>query len=134
MSFVNLHGRRSGRSTRLVEAALMELQQNRDAYILCVDQTGVSYMKALFEKVCLAQKIYMSKYPRFLTLNSQVADISGKEVTWKDQILRNTNISNEIFIDHHVFEHLFGHIINGYHKYDTQIMVNSIWANERLKQ
>lgn len=129
MSYIHVHGRRSGRTTRLIEEAIHNIQQDRAVYILCLDKKNIEYMKSVFEKVCRSEMNYITKQPKFETLER----LGPENIDWKNTKIIGAHHNCELLIDHSVYEHLFGHIINGYHEYDAQIAVNAKWASDKLR-
>lgn len=126
MSYTHLHARRSGRSTRLVRAAIEAIQNGRAVYILC---TNKEHMKSLVEQVNRAEMRYLTIQPKYETLES----IGIENIDWKTTQIIGAHPNCKLFIDHQVYEQLFSHFINGYHAYDGQVAVNTEWATYQLK-
>lgn len=121
MSYTHVHARRSGRSTRMLERAFVATHANNyRPLVLCVDSAAVDYLKGLYVKVCERNGYAIARFPRFETLDScrrKNIDYMRLCNTW----VEGEKGENNLFIDHHVYEHLFGNIINGYHAYDGHV-------------
>ena len=119
MNYTDLHARRSGRTTRMLEEAIEALVSGRAVYILCVDATSAHYIKNLYRKVCEQSKYLMASEPKFETLQS----IGMENIDWKNSAIHRAHPNCKLFIDHGVYSRVYGHIINGYHECDEQMIV-----------
>lgn len=125
--YTHLHARRSGRSTRLVRAAIAAIHQGHAVYILC---TNKPYMRQLVEQVNRSDMCYLTKEPKYETLES----IGRDNIDWKNTKIIGAHSNCKLFIDHQVYEELFNHLIDGYHAYDGQVSVNLDWATDQLRR
>ena len=95
--------RRTGRTTRMIEAAKKAAKEGRAVYIICATQDQVNWMKSHI-KDGLGIKIESpSSVPYF-----------NWEMLWSPGAHPNCRF----FVDHHAIENRFSRMLEELHKYD----------------
>ena len=122
MSYTHFLARQSGRTTRMLKQALDALVKDHAVYILSADETRAHHLKERFRQVCQQSNYLVASTPKFETLRS----IGQENIDWVNTRIHRAHSNCRLFIDHHVYEHVFGHLINGYHAYDSQIVINPL--------
>lgn len=121
-SYIEIHARGSGRTTRMIEEALRKQEEGRAVYILCHDSGFKRYVEHLAMKICrMHGKVFPSSI-KFETVES----LGGTHhIDWKNKTIHGAHPNCALIIDHHVWATHFGFAIDGFHEYDNQIIVNT---------
>ncbi|WP_151765773.1 hypothetical protein [Acinetobacter colistiniresistens] len=107
--------RQTGRTARMLVDAINAAMEGRAVYVLC-PREAILYTKDIAAKICKAHKIQMPETIKFESLQS----IGEHNINWKDKKLMRAHPNCKLFIDHHIYTQLFGHILDGYHEYDGE--------------
>lgn len=116
MNYISFHARQSGRTTRMLEEAILSHQVDRRAvYILSPDENIKQETKRLAMRLCHQKGIELPSSIKFETVES----LGFNNIDWKEKKLHNAHPNCKLFIDHHVYAKYFDFAIEGFHKYDN---------------
>lgn len=122
-NYIEMHARGSGRTTRMIEAALRSHQVDRCAvYILCHDERVKREIERLAMVICHKKGIVLPSSIKFETVES----LGFHNINWKEKKLNSAHPNCELFVDHHVYAKYFGFAVEGFHEYDTHMIVHRL--------
>lgn len=121
-SYIQVHARGSGRTTRMIEEALRKHEEGRAVYILMHDMRMKRELELLAMRICRMRGKVLSSLIKFETVES----LGGINlIDWKNRKIHGAHPNCALIIDHHVWATHFGFAIEGYHEYDSQMIINT---------
>lgn len=100
--------RQTGRTTRMVNAAIKAAQAGRAVYIVAATDHERKYIE------CIIERLGFDRY----RLGIKVEHPAPHNLEWKIMKLRGAHPNCEVFVDHHAIEVQFRQVLNELHRYD----------------
>ena len=120
-SYIQIHARGSGRTTRMIEEALRKQEEGRAVYILMHNMRMKRELELLAMRICRAQGKVLPSSIKFETVES----LGGtRHIDWKNKTIHGAHPNCALIIDHHVWATHFGFAIEGFHEYDDQVIMS----------
>ena len=120
-SYIEIHARGSGRTTRMIEEALRKQEEGRAVYILCHDNNFKREAQRLAMLICKQKGVVLPSSIKFETVES----LGGTHhIDWKNKTIHGAHPNCALIIDHHVWATNFGFAIDGFHEYDDQMIMS----------
>jgi hypothetical protein len=113
-SYIQVHARGSGRSTRLLEQVI-DAAMHKKVIVICHSGADCRRLQRDLRYLVAVKKVYIKFEPSFKTPEQ------AGYINWQK---RTVDGHDEVFIDHHVWAEYFGFAIEGFHEYDNQVIVN----------
>lgn len=120
-SYIQVHARGSGRTTRMIEEALRKHDEGRAVYILCHDNNFKREAERLAMLICKQKGVSLPSSIKFETVES----LGFSNINWERKQLYHAHSNCKLIVDHHVYAKYFGFAIEGYHEYDNQMIINT---------
>lgn len=106
--------RRTGRSTRMLQAALEQARQGRAVYVVAATEAHVTQLMEQLHELCPGWRQLGIKVESYLDLGTQLH-------LCPTPMLRGAHPNCRVLVDHYAIEHYFGHIVDLFHRYDEVI-------------